>query len=99
MSAILDSVLSPKDPKTGTMITLRMPDDLLNRLNTICNDVRVNKPRARIIKAMIEQGLDEMETALKKIDEIEASNRGIELFRQEMEDAAEKSNGWITKIE
>lgn len=87
MSAILDSVLSEKEPKTGTMITLRMPDDLLARLNAVCNDRRVHKPRARIIKAMIEAGLKEMEATLKSLDEVEENNRGIDLLQQDMKRA------------
>jgi predicted DNA-binding protein len=99
MSTLLKSVLSEKEPKTGTMITLRMPDDLLQRLNAVCNDRRVHKPRARIIKAMIEAGLKEMEAALGSLDAIEESNRGVDLLRQDMKRAAVESNGWIKEVQ
>lgn len=95
MSTILESVLNEKEPKTGTMITLRMPDELLQRLNAVCNDKRVHKPRARIIKAMIEAGLEEMENALKQIDKVEASNQNVNLLMREMERSTTESNGWV----
>lgn len=99
MSAILDAVLSEKEPKTGTMITLRMPEDLLQRLNAVCNDRRVHKPRARIIKAMIESGLKEMEAALQSLDAIEENNRGVELLVHGMKQAVAESDGWVTEVE
>ncbi len=65
---LLHKLLTKKQPAPTTMLTFRVSPELLAKIEAISE--RVSKPRSKVIKLVLEQGIDDLNKTLTDIDEV-----------------------------
>lgn len=93
MSNLTTGLLKQSDSKGTGVLTIRLPDAMLKRLDTIAN--RTSKTRAKVARLMLDEGLREMENFFLKQDEIARNNAEVSKFMETCEEGLK--NGGLTQ--
>lgn len=92
-SELLRGIATDKPSNAKEVLSVRIDPDIAQRLHTVSN--KIGKSKAKVLTAMIEHGLTELEGALHQIDEIEKNNAAVSKFTETCEEGLK--NGGLTQ--